>query len=137
MPVRRRLTLLAATAALVAAPAATAFAQGAGDSQYADPFGDSGKTTSTKRATTPKRATSTTTTPSLSPTPEPATTTPAATTTSPAAAPAATTSTAPAPAKAAARQLPSTGADLRLVVAAGAVLLLGGAGLRLRLDGRR
>jgi LPXTG-motif cell wall-anchored protein len=136
-PARVIATLLAALA--LAAPA-TAFAQGAGDDQYQDPFGSTTQKSSgsTHGSTTQKSSGSThgssgtTTRPStssggLSQTPNmggSSTSTP----TSSATAAGAASGTA----QATPQQLPNTGADPRLLALAGLALLLGGIGLRLR-----
>lgn len=102
---RRAVTLFCALA--LAAPA-TAYGQSAGDEQYEDPFAPG---TEEPQAT-----------------PEPASA-PAPASGGEASAPAPT----PAPEATAAQQLPYTGADVEIVLAAGAALLAGGVVLRLRL----
>jgi LPXTG-motif cell wall-anchored protein len=109
MPVRSLLSCLAC-ALLLALPAA-ALAQGAGDEQYNDPFGDEQEQ------------------PEPTPTPTPV---PAAPPPPPPAAPAQVTP-APAAPGPAAPQLPRTGVDAGLVALAGALLLGGGLALRVRL----
>jgi LPXTG-motif cell wall-anchored protein len=123
----RRIVALLVVACLGAvAHVSPALAQDAGDQQYSDPFGNSGTSTT---QSTPK----TQTTPSgnlepLSPSPQQS-----AGTGSTGAAPATTPSTAGQAAPAAAAQgLPNTGADTRVLLLAGAALLLTGLGLRLR-----
>lgn len=103
---RQRVACVLAVAAAVVAPPAT-WAQGAGDEQYQDPFAPE------------------TEQPAPEATPVPAPAAPAAPST-----PAAPD---PAPEAQAAQQLPYTGADVEVVFAAGAALLLGGVVLRLRL----
>jgi hypothetical protein len=105
-----------ATLLALALPGA-ALAQGAGDDQYTDPFGSD----------------SATPTPTPAPTTAPAPATPAPSTPPPAAAPSASASQAPAAQPAA--ELPFTGspADAGLLAGAGALLLAGGIGLRVRL----
>ena len=119
-PPRLRHALAAAAAALALAPAA-AFAQGAGDDQYSDPFGSEGRQATpapTPRA--PARA--------ATPAPTPRAGAPAAT---PAPAQAtATAGPAAAAAPAAGPTLPYTGVDAWPRGLAGALLL--GAGLTLR-----
>lgn len=104
---RRAVTLFCALA--LAAPA-TAYGQSAGDEQYEDPFAP--------RTEEPQA------------TPEPA---PAPASGGEASAPAAAPAPDPAPEATAAQQLPYTGADVEIVLAAGAALLAGGVVLRLRL----
>jgi LPXTG-motif cell wall-anchored protein len=101
--------LLAALLLALALPTA-ALAQGAGDEQYQDPFGDE------QSQPTP------TATPTPAPTQAPAT--PSQSVAAPAATPV------PAAAPSSGRQLPYTGADAGLLALAGAALL--GAGLALR-----
>lgn len=110
MPVRSLLCSLAC-ALLLALPAA-ALAQGAGDEQYNDPFGDEQEQPEPTPTSTPVPA---------APPPPP-----------PAAAPAQVTP-APAAPGPAAPQLPRTGVDAGLVALAGALLLGGGLALRVRL----
>jgi LPXTG-motif cell wall-anchored protein len=115
MVAARTLVALAALLLSLALPAA-ATAQGAGDEQYQDPFGDE------QSQQEP------------APTPEPAEPAPAA---PPAAAPA---QSAPPPAATPAQsgdQLPYTGADAGLLALAGAVLLSAGIALRRRADHQR
>jgi cytoskeletal protein RodZ len=109
--------LIALAASAVLALPATALAQGAGDEQYSDPFGtEQGQ----QQEATPQ------------PTPAPAT--PAPSTPAPAQSPQSPSAPAPAQAPApSAAQLPITGPDAGLVALAGALLLGGGVGLRLRL----
>jgi LPXTG-motif cell wall-anchored protein len=117
-------TLFAAFA--LAAPA-TAFAQGAGDDQYQDPFGSStqqqstGSTHGSSGASTQPSASSG----GLSQTPNMSGSSAASSAGTAAGATSGTTSAAP-------QQLPNTGADPRLLALAGLALLLGGIGLRLR-----
>ena len=106
---RRAVTLFCALA--LAAPA-TAYGQSAGDEQYEDPFAPG---TEEPQAT-----------PEPAPAPAPAS---GAEASPPAAAPAPD----PAPEATAARQLPYTGADVEIVLAAGVALLAGGVVLRIRL----
>jgi LPXTG-motif cell wall-anchored protein len=103
---------LAVTATLLAIAPATALAQGAGDDQYSDPFGEEATPTATPRAPAPAPAA--TAAPAQTPAPAPAQGQPA---------PAAT-------AAPSGPRLPYTGTDDWLTAAAGALLL--GAGLTLR-----
>ena len=106
----RLATLLAAF--LLAVPSA-AFAQGAGDEQYQDPFGEEQsqpEPTATPAPAQPAPA-------QAAPTPEPSQSAPA---------PSAT----PVPAAASGPQLPRTGADAGLLALAGALLLAAGLALR-------
>jgi hypothetical protein len=126
MPQRRRLTVLAAVLALVAAPAPVpAFAQSAGDDQYEDPFAgqDPGGSQQEEQQ-------------EQTPAPEPAA--PAEPAQS-APAPAAESSTPSTPAAESASQqpeLPRTGLDAAPILAIGAVLLGSGIALRVRLRER-
>jgi hypothetical protein len=116
---KHRIAAALAGLSLAVAPAAAHAQNGAGDEQYQDPFG--GQTQTAPKAQQPSAP--------LSQAP-PATSAPA--TPAPQAAPTATA------APVAQAQLPRTGLDVRLVAAAGLVLLLAGVALRLRLtDGRR
>ena len=125
----RRIVALLVVACLGAvAHVSPALAQGAGDQQYQDPFGNSGTSTTQSK---PK----TQTTPSgslepLSPSPQ---TSAGGSSASGGSAPTTppTTSGQPAPA-ATAQGLPNTGADVRVLLLAGVALLLTGLGLRLR-----
>jgi LPXTG-motif cell wall-anchored protein len=115
-------TLLAALLVILALPAG-ALAQGAGDEQYQDPFGDEQSQQEPAPTATPAPAQ-----------PPPAAPPPAA---------AAPTQAAPAPTPAAAPpasggdQLPYTGADAGVLALAGAVLLGAGIALRRRADQQR
>jgi hypothetical protein len=116
---RSRLAALLVALALLAP--ASAFAQSAGDEQYADPFGDNqeqsndqGSTPSTAPPTTSAQAAPTAT-------PAPATSAPTATT---------------AQAPPAGAQLPRTGGDPITPAVAGFWLLLGGVALRARVRQR-
>ena len=108
-----------------------AHAQGAGDQQYQDPFGNSGsgKPKATKpKATKPKTQAQTTPSPNLQPlSPSPQMGSAAATSPSTGAA-----STAQAQGAGGAQGLPNTGVDVRVLLLVGAALLLTGLGLRLR-----
>ncbi len=111
----RTLVALAALLLSLALPSG-ALAQGAGDEQYQDPFGD--EQSQQEPAPTPE------------PAPPPATEPPPA-----AAAPSqATPQPAPAAPAQSGRQLPYTGVDAGLVALAGAVLLSAGLALRRRAD---
>ena len=122
MPVRRRLAALAA-AALLAAPA-PALAQSAGDDQYEDPFGgDQQEQTQEPEAT-----------PEATATPAPAAPAPESGTVDEAAG--AATPVPDAAAVSGQQELPRTGFDAALVIAAGALLVAGGLVLRLRLRER-
>ena len=114
----RSLLIVAALLCALAAPAA-ALAQGAGDEQYQDPFGD--------EQSQPAPAPAPTTAPA--PAPAQAPSAPAPTATPSAQAPPA--SPAPAPA---AGQLPRTGAEAGWLALAGAVLLAAGLAIRRRAD---
>jgi hypothetical protein len=116
---RSRLAALLVALALLAP--ASAFAQSAGDEQYADPFGnDNGSGQSNNQGnTTPPSSSSPTTTAQAAPTAVPAP-------------PTATTAQAPAPAA----QLPRTGGDPITPAVAGFWLLLGGVALRARVRPR-
>jgi LPXTG-motif cell wall-anchored protein len=108
---------IAALGCALAAPSA-ALAQGAGDEQYQDPFGE--------EQAEP--------TPTATPTPAPAQSAPSAP------APTATPSAAQAPTQAApapAEQLPRTGVDAGWIALAGGVLLAAGLALRRRADHQR
>jgi LPXTG-motif cell wall-anchored protein len=139
----RRIAALFVVACLgVAAPVTPALAQGAGDQQYQDPFGDSGSGSSGSGSSKPKTQTS----PSgnlepLSPAPQTSGSgsgsgsgSTGSTTGSSSAGTTGTgtgTSTA-APSAPATGNLPNTGLDTRVLLLGGAVLLLLGLGLRLR-----
>jgi LPXTG-motif cell wall-anchored protein len=131
--VRRRITVLLGAACLAAAvPAVPALAQGAGDQQYQDPFGGSG--TSTTQSGSGGSGSQTQTTPSgnlepLSPSPQNAGS--GGSSGSSGSSSGGTTTTPAAPATPT-QGLPNTGADVRLLVLAGGALLLIGLGLRLR-----
>jgi LPXTG-motif cell wall-anchored protein len=113
----RFLLCIAALLCALAAPSA-ALAQGAGDEQYQDPFGDEQSQ------------------PEPTATPAPAQAAPAPTATPSAAQP--TPAPAPAPAQPApAEQLPRTGADAGWLALAGAALLAAGIALRRRADHQR
>ena len=124
-PVCRRIFALLAVACLGAvAHVSPALAQGAGDQQYQDPFGDTGSGSSGS-------GTKTTTAPSLSATPQGSAGTSGSGAGSGTSGAAATP--APAPAQAgSAQSLPNTGTDARVLLLGGAALLLLGVGLRLR-----
>jgi LPXTG-motif cell wall-anchored protein len=118
---RSRLTALLAALALAASPAA-AFGQNAGDDQYEDPFGDDAP--SSGASPTPTPAPIQETAPGVGSEPEEPS----------APAPAAPEPDADAPAPAAsAGELPRTGGDPAVIGLLGMSLMLGGAGLRLRL----
>jgi LPXTG-motif cell wall-anchored protein len=112
----RRIAALGAAAAVLAVPAA-AGAQTPGDDQYTDPFGGG-----QEQEATP--------TPTPTPSPEPPAAAPAqqpAPTAAPAPATASQTTTTTA-------QLPRTGADAGLLALGGALLLVGGVALRVRVS---
>jgi hypothetical protein len=120
---KHRIAAALAGLTLAVAPAAAYAQNGAGDQQYQDPFAGGAPAPSAPKAQKPSAP--------LSQAP-PVTSAPA-TPAAPAPQPAATATAAPA----AQGQLPRTGLDVRLVAAAGLVLLLAGGALRLRLaDGR-
>ncbi len=121
-----------------AVPAATLAAGGgsAGDQQYTDPFGGSGggkatKTTATAPAPAPAPAPAATTPPATTPT----TSTPAPTGSGTTGTPTAVAATSAKTGKTGktGKTLPFTGYDGRLAALLGAGLVLGGAGLRIRL----
>ena len=119
----RRLATLALAASL-ALPAVAHAQGGAGDDQYQDPFGNSGASSgSGSNSGSGGGGSNQSNPPPLSSAP------PAAS------APAPTTTTVPAASAATAQgaQLAATGADPMLVALLGAGLVMGGAGLRLRL----
>jgi hypothetical protein len=121
---RSRLAALLVALALLAP--ASAFAQSAGDEQYADPFGD-GQSQSDNQGSSNDQGSSSgggTTTAQAAPTATPA----------PAQAPAPTATTAQA--APAAPQLPRTGGDPITPAVAGFWLLLGGVALRARVRPR-
>ncbi len=109
----RSLLIIAALLCALAAPSA-ALAQGAGDEQYQDPFGDEQSQSDPTPTATPAPAQ-----------PAPAQPAPA----QPAPAPAPAPGPGPAPASQA-EQLPRTGADAAWLALAGAVLLAAGLALR-------
>jgi LPXTG-motif cell wall-anchored protein len=111
--------LLCIAALLCALAPSAALAQGAGDEQYQDPFGDEQAQSEPTPTATPAPAQS-----APAPTATPGT----------AQAPAQPT---PAPAPASAAQLPRTGADAGWLALAGAVLLAAGIALRRRADHQR
>jgi LPXTG-motif cell wall-anchored protein len=131
--VYRRITILLAVACLGASlPATVAHAQGAGDQQYQDPFGNSSGSSgsgSSGSSGSGSSGSSAQSTPgqSLSSTPQ-ATAAPSAT----AGTSAAATSATSAAQTSGAGTLPNTGIDVRVVLAGGAALLLLGLGLRRR-----
>jgi hypothetical protein len=123
---RIRHGLAPAAVALVLAVPSAAYAQGAGDDQYTDPFSGSSQPTPTA---TPRSSA-----PQATATPAPAAPAPAQSS----AAPAATAAPAPAQASAPAAgpTLPYTGVDAWIPGLSGALLLAGGVALRLRLRDR-
>ena len=133
MPVRRRLAVLVAAAALLAAPA-PALAQSAGDEQYEDPFAGQNDDGGGERARSPRRP--------LrprpprrrrrAPAPAPAPTADPATGVTPEVAPATV-----APAATGQAELPRTGLDIAPLALLGTVLLASGVALRVRLRERR
>jgi LPXTG-motif cell wall-anchored protein len=112
-----RLMTLAALVVALAFPAA-ALAQGAGDEQYQDPFGDEQSQQEPTQTATPAPPTQAPAQPSQ-------------------AAPAPTVAPAPAPAPTSGRQLPYTGGEAGWLALAGAVLLASGVALRRRADHQR
>ena len=120
----RSLLIVAALLCALAAPSA-AFAQGAGDEQYQDPFGDEQSQAEPTPTATPAPS---------QPAPSQAATAPTAT---PSTAQAPTQAApAPAPAPAPAGELPRTGADATWLALAGFALLAAGLALR-RADHQR
>jgi hypothetical protein len=115
-----RLPILLAALMLALALPAAALAQGAGDEQYQDPFGDEQSQPTPTATPVPAQAP---TTPS-----QPAAPAPTAT-------PAPQSAPAPAP-PSGGRQLPYSGADAGLLALAGAVLLAAGLALRRAVDQR-
>ena len=113
----RLLLCIAALACALAAPSA-AIAQGAGDEQYQDPFGDEQSEPAPTATATPAPAQSAPSAPAPTSTPS---------------ASAAQAPTQPAPAA----QLPRTGADAGWLALAGAMLLAAGIALRRRADHQR
>jgi LPXTG-motif cell wall-anchored protein len=134
MPPTRRLSALAAAVLALAAGGVTpavALAQGAGDEQYQDPFAGGGSASQGSQSSgsqgSGSRGSGTTTTP-MGPGTAPTSPGTAATTAPATTASQATTSP---------TELPRTGLDVRVVAAAGLLLLLGGLVLRRRPgDGR-
>ena len=132
----RRIAVLFAVACLGAGLAASlAIAQDAGDQQYQDPFG--GSTTTKTTSSKPKRQT-TTTTPSGELTPAPQTSGSGSSGSSGSGGSSGTsgstagTTTTPAAPAASSGGLPNTGVDARVLLLAGGALLLLGLGIRLR-----
>jgi LPXTG-motif cell wall-anchored protein len=127
--------LLAVACLGASAPVTAALAQGAGDQQYQDPFGDSGSGSSgssgsggSKTQTNPRS-----TIKPLSPSPQTAGGGSSGGASSPGASGSASGGAAATPAAPQARtSLPNTGLDTRALLLAGAVLLILGLGLRLR-----
>ena len=118
----RSLLCIAALLGALAAPSA-ALAQGAGDEQYQDPFGD--------EQSQPEQAPTATPAPAQ-PAPAPAQPAPAQP------APSAPSAPAPAPAQAGqSQQLPRTGVDAGWIALAGALSLAAGLALRRRADRQR
>jgi len=118
----RSLLCIAALLCALAAPSA-ALAQGAGDEQYQDPFGD--------EQSQPEQAPTATPAPAQ-PAPAPAQPAPAQP------APSAPSAPVPAPAQAGqSQQLPRTGVDAGWIALAGAVSLAAGLALRRRADHQR
>lgn len=107
-------------AAMAVPQAALAQSGGAGDNQYQDPFGSSGKSSGSSHSTTTRHPSSSGTANGLSQSANLGSSSSTSSSTVTATAPAAT------------GQLPNTGSDPRLIVLAGLALLLFGIGLRLR-----
>jgi hypothetical protein len=117
------------TAAAVALPAATAHAQGAGDDQYQDPFGNT--KSSSPKSQTHHQVAQTQSQPGLSTSPPSTTSAPSSS--APAQTQSSTASAAPTAAAApAATALPRTGMELPGMALLGIGLLASGVGLRLR-----
>jgi hypothetical protein len=131
VPSKHRIVAGLAALSLAAAPAAAYAQNGAGDQQYQDPFGNGGQTTPApkKPQSTPSSGSGLTQAP------------PTASSPSAGASPSQVAPSGPAPAPApaaAARQLPRTGLDVRILVGAGLALVAAGVALRRQLgDGRR
>jgi hypothetical protein len=130
----RRIAALLAVACLgVAAPVTPALAQGAGDQQYQDPFGNSGSGSSGSGSGSSKPKTQTNQSGSdiapLSPAPQ---TAGGSSSGSSGTAGSAGSGTTTAPSPAATGSLPNTGLDARVLLLGGVALLLFGLGLRLR-----
>jgi LPXTG-motif cell wall-anchored protein len=124
---RRIVVLLVVALVGVGGPVASAYAQGAGDQQYQDPFGnsDSGSGSSGSKGSSGSGSSGNSDLTPLSPAPQ----TSGSGTSGPgtaSATPSATTS------PATTGTLPNTGLDTRVLLLAGAVLLLAGVGLRMR-----
>jgi LPXTG-motif cell wall-anchored protein len=139
----RRIVVLLAVACLGVGvgPVATALAQGAGDQQYQDPFGDSGSDSGNSDNNSSSGSGSSGSSDSGSSDPEPLTPAPQTSgggsssgsgTSSPPSSGTAGTSASGTTTTAPAATLPNTGLDTRLLLLGGAVLVLLGAGLRLR-----
>jgi LPXTG-motif cell wall-anchored protein len=124
---RRIVVLLVVALMGVGGPVATAYAQGAGDQQYQDPLGnsdsdsngssDTGSSNDNLAPLSPSPQTSGSDTPSSSGSTSGTARSPSSATT---------------PSSATAPTLPNTGLDTRVLLLAGAVLLLAGVGLRMR-----
>ena len=130
-----RVTALAASLLALALPAGAAAQSGAGDNQYADPFG--GSTQGSHSAPKPHRqASHPRATPTVSstttPAPAPQPVAPAATSSAAAAPPTAASATGAASASSAAATLPYTGIAAWQEALAGAMLLVAGLLLRTR-----
>jgi LPXTG-motif cell wall-anchored protein len=129
---RRIVVLLVVALVGVGGPTVSAFAQGAGDQQYQDPFGNSssgsGSSGSSGSGSSGSKGSSDGSLQPLSPSPQ--TSGGSGTTNGSGTAGSSATGTTTSPATAA--TLPNTGLDTRILLLAGAVLLLAGVGLRMR-----
>jgi len=124
---RRIVVLLVVALMGVGGPVATAYAQGAGDQQYQDPLGNSDSDSNGSSDT----GSSNDNLAPLSPSPQTSgSDTPSSSGSTSGTARSSTTATTPS--SATAPTLPNTGLDTRVLLLAGAVLLLAGVGLRMR-----
>ncbi|MCW3003757.1 MAG: cell wall anchor protein, partial [Conexibacter sp.] len=133
----RRIAALLVIACLgVAAPVTAALAQGAGDQQYQDPFGDSGSGSGSSGAGSSGSSGSKTQTNqggSVEPlSPSPQTSSGSSSGSSGSGTSGSGTAATPTTTPQASRSLPNTGLDTRVLLLGGAALLILGLGLRLR-----
>ena len=130
-----RIAVLVAVFCLgLSVPATAALAQGAGDQQYQDPFGDSGSGSSGSGSSGSGSSGSGTQTNAAPPSIEPLSPSPQSSASSGSSASGTSSGTAAAPSTApqATGSLPNTGLDTRVLLLGGAALLIVGLGLRLR-----